>query len=402
MLAKHWSKLLVMALIVSLVIYISCSDESLTPVDDNVGGTLTVKHISPADAPVIGENDGGFDVVWSQADTFYVIVNNIQEGNTRGSQFDIVRLLALTDSTHLYLMAIWNDNTRDVRPDRVVYENKVGGHSRKGGQDFFYAIMDDGGNGDVGSDCNQMCHQTFEIFEDDTTIIDSMINPGPGIVDAWLWTSGQSDPVGLLHDLPGTLLDMSFASNGIPEGDETHQIIPAWELNADPQQPDLPRWMHPDSNSYKGDFLFNSEKVQFTQTDITYLDTLWDYDWEYIYDEDSTIIDSTIIDSTIAEINTEFGWPLGAEIPGYVLADSVWHTVGESRFEVYAKGTYRPLERRWYLELRRQLNPVGAASGEDIVFSLDEAYEMTIGVTNNPGGNSPMPHYGSEPFRVQF
>ncbi len=386
MLRKHWARLSVMVLFVLMVIILSCSDDSLSPTESNLNGTLKVVHISPSEAPVIGDNDLGFDLAWSKAETLYVVVEGPQ------SQLQIVRLLALTDSVYFYMMAIWNDPTRDVKPDHVIWIDENGSHARTGGQDFFYAIFDNGGNGDVGASCGvgNMCHSSISsIIGNDTTFVDSMQNTGPGMVDAWIWKSGQTDPVGSKYNEPGTLIDLYFPPGGPPTWDATvNRIPPVWEFNAGEQDTTMPKWMHPDSNFYFGDFLFDSEKEDFDLS-RTYPDSSFDTTWQ-----DSVITD---IDTTVV---IKFGFPVGAEVPGYVLADSVVYYEADSRFEVVAKGTYSDVDRQWVLEMKRKLD---TGFDDDIPFKLGERIQCTVGITNSPVANKPVPHFGrEEAFYIQF
>jgi hypothetical protein len=384
MLTKHWAKLFVMASFVLMVIILSCGEDSLNPVDSNLNGTLKVTHISPEEAPVIGDNDFGFDFAWSKAETLFVVVEGPQ------SQLQVVRLLGLTDGEYFYLMAVWNDPTKDVKPDHVLWIDKGGVHARTGGQDFFYAIFADGSNGDVGADCYRMCHSSVvDIIEDDTTFVDSMRNTGPGMVDSWVWMSGQTDPVGSKWGVPGTLVDLHFPPGGLTTWDATvNRTPPIWNFNADVQDSTVPRWMHPDSNFYFGDFLFDSEKEPFTHM-VTYPDSIFDTIWG----QDSVIVR---IDTTV---NIELGFQKGAEVPGYVLADSVVYYEDDSRFEVVAKGTYSAVDRQWYLEMKRKLD---TGFDDDIPFVLGERTQCTIGVTNSPVANRSTPHYGSKSFYIQF
>jgi hypothetical protein len=39
---------------------------------------------------------------------------------------------------------------------------------------------------------------------------------------------------------------------------------------------------------------------------------------------------------------------------------------------------------------------------DDIPFALGEKINCTAGITNSPVGNSAFPHYGTEPFDLQF
>lgn len=390
MLKKHWARLFVMASFVLMVIILSCGDDSFTPTESNLNGTLTVTHISPEEAPVIGDNDLGFDFAWSKAETLFVVVEGPQ------SQLQVVRLLGLTDGEYFYLMAVWSDPTKDVKPDHVLWIDKGGVHARTGGQDFFYAIFDDGDNGEVGADCYQMCHSfildTITDGGPDTTYtyVDSMRNTGPGMADAWIWMSGQTDPVGSKWGAPGTLVDLHFPPGGLPTWDVTvNRTPPIWDFNAGVQDTTLPYWMHPDSNFYFGDFLFDSEKELFS-LGVTYPDSVFDTIWE----QDTLIVR---IDTTVT---TGFGFQKGAEVPGYVLADSVEYYEADSRFEVVAKGTYSAIERRWYLEMKRKLD---TGFDDDIPFLLGERIQVSIGVTNSPVANRPIPHYGrEEAFYIQF
>ena|GEM_PF-3065666 len=356
MFAKHWVKLTLMTLFGLAIIVASCSEDPLEPVIVDIGGTLEVTHISPAEgeAILIDGNPGGPDIIWEEAKEFMVVVQDSISRNGFTGYISIVKMRALTDSTYFYLLVEWEDPTRDVQPDRWVYTDALGGKSQDvGGQDFFVAMFQEGAVGDTGLDCYQMCHLR------DEGPYSIMRNDSPGMVDAWTWKSGQTDPV-------STLEDKHLPADDTVLSDQTHGGAAfVWEDNHFAEEPE---WMHRDSLYYTGDFLFNSEKVGWRRG---------------FYDVDSNL----------------FWWPEGAIIPGYVLGDSVVHYEDESLWEIEAKGTHDEATGVWQLELKRKLD---TGFEDDIPFVLGELFNCTIGVTDNPADNSSHEHYGSDPFMIQF
>jgi hypothetical protein len=350
MFAKHYVTLAVMAIFAVMIVILSCSEDVTDPYDIELGGTMEVAHISAAEgaAIAIDGNPTGSDEAWSKAEEFRIVVQD-----TLGNMA-VVGMRALTDSTYFYLNVRWRDPTRDVRPDHWVFNDSNGGHIPfVGGQDFFVAMFDDGNNGDVKADCWQMCH----LRGDGPYSI--MRNDGPGMVDAWIWESGQTDPVRTLADLhypPGD----TFAFDQMAD-----RPVPIWAENI---LADDIRWMHKDSLYYEGDFLFRADYVT----------------WRAIfYDAEGGFIK----------------WPYGAVIPGYLLADSVVYYADESCWEIEAKGFYEETEGFWEVEFKRELD---TGFADDIPFVLGGKIDCTIAVTNSPNYNSPDPHFGSEPFEIQL
>jgi hypothetical protein len=358
MFAKHWIKVTVMTLFGLAIIVASCSDDPLQPVIVDIGGTMVVAHISPAegDAISIDGNPGGPDVIWDRAEEFMIVVQDSINRKDLPGYIGIVRMKALTDSTYFYLLVEWDDPTRDVQPDRWIYVDDQGGKNQDvGGQDFFVAMFEDGVVSDTGLDCYQMCH----LRDEGPNSI--MRNDGPGMIDAWSWKSGQTDPV-------STLEDKHFPADDTVLNDHTHSGTAfVWKDNFD-EIVSEPEWMHQDSLFYTGDFLYNSVKIH----------------WK-----------PGFLDSGGAP----FGWPAGAIIPGYVLGDSVVHYEDESLWEIEAKGTHDEATGIWQLELKRRLD---TGFEDDIPFVLGERFNSAIGVTNNPNYNSSHEHYGSDPFIIQF
>ncbi len=347
MFEKHWIGLLILPVIVLLILIFSCTED---PVDSSGDGDVTVAdlsavHISPTDAPVV---DGRLDDTWSNAEEFVVAVESTAGTATTMS------LRALTDSVFFYMMVQWSDSMGDVRPNSWWQPPSW---VRRGGQDFFVAIFADDNNGDIGADCWQMCHDV------QGSDVSEMRNSGTGIIDAWLWKSGQTNPVG--RDGPGTLEDMSLLPDNGPISDLTVQTVPIWQDN----RLDLnPRWMHQDSIFYTGAFLYMSEAIA----------------WKSVFGEGPGSIVT---------------WPPEAVIPGYVLADSVRYSDDESRWEVETKGISDDEYCTWTLEIKRKLD---TGHGDDIPFVLGSAVECTVGFTSSPNSNRPGPHYGSEPFIIGF
>lgn len=360
MFAKHWIKVTVMTLFGLAIIVASCSEDPVKPVVIDIGGTMEVKHISPAegDAILIDGNPGGPDIIWEQAKEFKIVVrDSINRKAVPGipGYISLVRMKALTDSMYFYLLVEWDDPNGDVRPDRWVYNDVGRGLQDVGGQDFFVAMFENSVVGDTGLDCYQLCH----LRDEGPNSI--MRNDGSGIIDAWVWKSGQTNPV-------STLEDKHLPAGDTVRFDQTHSSIAfVWKDNFDEIVTE-PEWMHQDSLFYTGDFLYNSEKIS----------------WKLNFPD---------------SVGGLLGWPEGAVIPGYVLNDSVIHYEDESLWEIEAKGTHDEATGVWQLELKRKLD---TGFEDDIPFVLGAAINCAIGVTDNPSFNSPHEHYGSDPFIIQF
>lgn len=351
MLAKHWVKLAIMIVTGLVIVVLSCSEDPVEPVEVDIGGTLVVKHIPQAEGEAI-VIDGIADAAWNDAKEFLIVVSDSLEN------IELMRLKGLTDSMYLYLLVQWDDPTRDVMPDRWIFTDVNGAHESGGGQDFMVMMFDDGDNGDFTADCTQMCHAT----EEDPFYM--MRNDGPAMVDAWLWSAGQTDPV-------RTLDDVHFNAGDSVAKDFKHEWYPpVYDLNLKSGTIPDPEWMHEDSLFFTGEFLHFSES------------TLWRSGF---MDPDSNFL----------------GWPEGATIPGYRLADSVKHFEDESRWEIEAKGNHDEAGGYWYVEIKRRL--ANGFTNDDVQFVLDEKVSATVGFSGPPPQfNSPHPHTFSEVFEIQF
>lgn len=356
MFRKHFWKLIAMfAFLGLLILALSCGSEPLKPVEIELGGTLQVAHISSSEAPTI---DGVPDATWDKAKKFQIVAENAS------GQLQVIDMKGMTDDADLFYMLVsWDDPTRDVLPNQWQWTDSTGGHDYFLGQDFFYMIMDDGGNGDVGGDCAQMCH-TAEVPSGDTVItVDSMRNEGTGMVDTWIWRSGQTDPSYVLDD-------MHMLAGDTLAFDNTVQTVPVWEWNiVDPVNNRDPVWMDQDSLFFTGEFLYRAEAIPYKSG--------------FKGPSGEAVL-----------------WPYQATLPGYVVAGPPPpDDPDESLWEVMAKGTYDELANRWTIEIRRKMN---TEHDDDIQFASGKKISCTAGVTNNPAGNNAYPHYGTEPFYLQF
>jgi hypothetical protein len=346
MFAKHWIKLTVMTLFGLAIIVASCSEDTIRPVIVDIGGTMEVTHISPADgeAILIDGNPGGPDIIWEQAKEFLIVVQDSISRKGYSGYISIVRLKALTDSTYFYLLATWEDPSKDVRPDFWIRSGNW--LPRVWGQDFFCAIFDSTSD-TLGASCANMCHRDSAGFPVE------MYNPGPGMVDTWCWHSGTTNPTRTLQDKHMMAEDfVSYDATFLGQAVYTRNFLS--EVNP------IPVWMHETDTAFTGDFLYYDEAVDM---DLT------------IYWRDSLMI------------------------PGYVVSRQVNASGAESLYEIEAEGHYDEGEQVWTLEIKRKLD---TGHDDDIPFVLGERINCTIGVTDNPRDNSPHEHYGSDPFIIQF
>lgn len=362
MLAKHWVKLAIMIVTGLLIVVLSCSEDPVEPVVVDIGGTLSVMHISQAEGEAI-VIDGIADAAWNDAKEFRVVVSD-SLGN-----IELMRLKGLTDSTYLYLLVQWDDPTREVMPDRWIFPDESGRHESGGGQDFLVMMFDDGDNVDFTADCTEMCHAT----EEDPFYM--MRNDGPAMVDAWMWSAGQTDPVRTLDDVHFDASDSVAKDLDIQEDPPIYErnrdvIIAVDSITGEVDTTYEVMWMHEDSVFYTGEFLYVSESQEWRQGFI---------------DPDTNFIQ----------------WPEGATIPGYLLADSVTHFEGESRWEIEAKGNHDAAAGYWLVEIKRKLNT--GFDDDDVQFILGEKVSATVGFSGPPPSfNSPHPHTFSELFDIQF
>jgi len=323
------------------LLIVSCGDDDGTdPVIVDINLPLEVQHITPSDAPVI---DGTIDAIWEEMKEYsYVMKNTI----TGSDDLELIRMRAMTDSTNFYWLVQWMDPELNIRPDFWTYNGTV--PSSSGGQDFFFAIFDDGRNDTVSANCYIMCH---DLEDDGDDLPDMMVNPGPGRIDVWLWTSGQSNPAYTLEDLSypadsGSRYDDVAANNAFYSNESANQ----------------PKWVHEDWPNHPTDFLYAEDTISF---DV------------------STMPGN--IDS----------------IPGYIISDQ--SSYGGSKWDIEAHGSYDPVVGRWTLELKRALS---TGNDDDIPFVIGQTIHVSFGVTNRPYYNTPYPHVGLDstitPIEIRF
>jgi len=347
MFVKHWIELTVVALLGLLIIGMSCSDEVLEPVEVDIGGTMTVAHISQAEgeAIAIDGNPVGPDIIWDEAKEFKIVVKDSLSRKDLAGHMSLVRMKALTDSTYFYLLVSWPDTAASVRPDFWAH---IGAWTHLYlGQDFFCAIFDDGRNDTVAANCANMCHLDSAGFPVE------MHNPGPGMVDSWNWHSGTTNP-------SRTLEDKNIPAEGFVSIDATFLGQAVYTRNLKSSTDPIPVWMHETDTLFTGDFLYYDETEDMDLT-IFWRDTLM--------------------------------------IPGYLVSRQVNATDEESLYEIEAEGHFDEVGQTWTLEIKRKLD---TGHEDDIPFVLGEKINCTIGVTDNPRNNSPHEHYASEPFIIQF
>jgi hypothetical protein len=375
MLRQHWPKLVGMALFALMIVIVSCSEDTTEPVTVDIGGTLVVTSLPAGEEIVI---DGVADAAWDKVKQHYVVLDDsLLEGvddvisDTDDKKPMLMRLKAVADEEYFYLLAGWSDTSgADVTPDQFHWYNSNGdfsvrneGHGN-GGQDFFFAMFDDGRNNSVGANCWEMCH----IEKIDDSLHTYMENGGPDMVDAWIWKAGQTDPT---H----TLDDIHYAGGERFTYDVNVQNVGVWVRN---MQPDgRPEFMHQDSSAYTGDFLYRSQMVAFRDL---YFD---------------------------AQGLPHF-WPQGFTLPGYAVRESVTPSDNESLWEIEAKGSYDNVEKTWTLEIKRKLN---TGHPDDIPFVKGATVDCSVGITKdmtffgapfNKFRNITYPPLASRPFQLKF
>jgi hypothetical protein len=377
MLRQHWPKLVGMALFALMIVIVSCSEDTTEPVTVDIGGTLVVASLPAGEEIVI---DGVADAAWDKVKQHYVVlddslIKDIDDviSNTEDKDAMLMRLKAIADEEYFYLLAGWSDTSgADVTPDQWYFDPSGNpdirnlGHG-EGGQDFFFAMFDDGRNTSVGADCWKMCH----IEKIDDSLHTYMENGGPGMVDAWIWKAGQTDPT---H----TLDDIQYLSGERYSNDVTVQNIPVWEQNIRNLATDRrPKYMHQDTVDYTGEFLFQTEKIDFH-------DQTRDTSGKFLF------------------------WPQTYHIPGYVVRESVTPSDNESLWEIEAKGSYDNVEMTWTLEIKRKLN---TGHPDDIPFVKGSTVDCSVGITKdmtffgapfNKFRNITYPPLASRPFQLKF
>jgi len=355
MILKNWAKLLVMTLFVGAILIVACDDDPVEPVDVNIGGTLNVGTITPGEAIQI---DGIPDATWDKADDFNIVVHALDPGAR--DTLAIVSIRALSDGVNLYMIASWRDTADDLRPDHWLWIDDRGGNIRTGGQDYFYAIFDDQATGDDEQLCWAMCHSE-QLIDGDTTTVQFMKNDAAYLRDAWIWKSGETDPL-------ATLYDLYYPADDSVRFDESVQDT-AIRVNLISPINEDPLWMHKDTLSFTGDFLLVSESTDWTA---------------------GLNIDGDSIPDP---------WPAGSTQPGFLIADALVPDEAESRFEVVAKGNFDEVTKYWTLEMKRELS---TGHTDDVQFISGQRVRCTIGVSSNPFVNNEFPHYASDPFTLQF
>lgn len=261
---------------------------------------------------------------------------------------------AIVKNDKLYLWFKWHDPSPNIKADyfKVADTNPVvrWDNYYTSGQDVFSMIMDAGNNGTEMADCATMCHAT------------TMRTTGGGIADAWTWKSGSLFFAKMAEDMRVNAVSTEDDSRGAA----TINDYP-YRVNWQAIDSLRPMYMNPDTFDYHNLYL--------------------DY-------------------SNILTLNNFLDWPLGYEMPGYVIDFSIFGAANRtesSMNDVRAIAEYDSTgadanQYTWTVVFERALNTTHTT--DDAIISGLDSVQATIAVTHNDNRKAVVEHSGSEPFWI--
>jgi PAS domain S-box-containing protein len=249
-----------------------------------------------------------------------------------------VSLKALYDSEYIYFFVTWPDPTESVNKDMWTYNGENWTVSNE--EDCFAIIwnIDDSVRGFNIAGCAMLCHG------------DRMHTNAPEeTADLWQWKASRTNPLGYADDewIDNTVIGeySEEAKEAAIHQDGTFSIFKKDEI--------YPRNINSDSTGPK-----YYEPRPEDELDAKFLF------WDEVKNGDGV------------EIKVHDKFPIGYQVPGYVLA----RPEGD-RGDIAAKGVWR--EGRWWVEFRRKLN---TGYGSDVQFDITKTYRFGIAIMDNTGG----------------
>jgi hypothetical protein len=297
------------------------------------------------------------EAVWFQVDSTEVTIgeSTTYSKNPVLGERSVWMKAILKDST-LYIWAKWRDGSADIKANYIRCTDTFYNSWEIVtfiGQDVFSIMFDAQNNGDEGADCASMCHIPY------------MKTTGGGNADVWKWSSTAARPSNLAED--------KWITSDSSAEDLESDIFYLKEMfitNFDPRLINpLPRFKHVDTIDFTGIVLYRDEASTF--------DPIND--------------------------NLDIPWPLGYEMPGYVVDSSIfndpdrtnrsWHDV--RAISKYDSTGLNSSDYSWTIVFERPLN---TDYTDDVDLSNLDSVQVTIAVTNSSRVDTHVDHSGSEPF----
>lgn len=347
-----------LALFTGVAIFLACSSTDEPPVIFPSSDEVVVSYISSTQTPptIDGKIDEG---IWDAAELAQLISVDTSEYNPNGN-IALLNVLALSDSTNLYIAVSWKDETRDVRYrqwiwDSVKYNDpehypnpwRYSVNFREDNIAFFFD-PDPNGTGlspstsEPGPNCAVMCHESDFV----------MYNEYDTPVDGWYWRAGVTNPI--MHALDLDFVDSLETDSrflGVDAEENSGYIL-----------------------NVMGDYGNALYPLYWHKVDTTIVGNDTSYT---IYDEESLFPSDTVAfqsdDFTLAALHEQVD---SAFVPSYVLLNDA----SGSRWDVEAAGFYSQDDGRWTVEFKRALD---TGNPDDIVFQIGNEYGLVVAIGNN-------------------
>jgi len=373
----------IVALFAAVILLMACSGDEEPPVVFPPTDQLTVFYISPSQAPVI-DGQLGQSEIWTAAEGSQLISDTSSLYNPAKKRL-LVDMIAVCDSTNLYILASWKDNTRNLRYHQWVWDSVSANDpnvpnpwrqkfaEKEDNISIFFTddtTWSEGGESlaGLGPACSQMCHFPPDFL---------MVNQSGIPVDGWYWRSSLLNPLRRALDMYfEDSLDTDLLFNGLDAED-----TPGYERNlVTAATNEIPKYWHKIDTLIE-DIVINPE-TQLPDTNFKFI----------VANEDYLLFDSAVVFSS-----EEFGRIANEEkldsvfVPAFV----IYEAPTGSRWEVEARGIYDPVSSRWTVEFKRALN---TGHADDLVFEFGKEYGMVVAI----GNNAKHPHNGHKPILLKF
>jgi subtilase family serine protease len=303
----------------------------------NLPPSYDTQTLIASPAPSTPTLDGVVDAVWSSARPLEITAFGASGAWPVGAG---ISMRAMHDNTTLFLLIQWDDATQDYSRDAwLLSDNQTasGNWTRTTwGDDAMAFYLANASAGDVNftsAGCGPTCHTGGTYNEMRTTT---------GLLDAWLWSSSLTAPLGFADD---RYLDNASKPSS-----------PTGGLHGDGADPFADNSVVTGNGTRPG---FLNGSVPLTQSA------------KFIAAADASPINWLSFNST--------SMPKGATVPGYILSAPTG-----GRADVAAGAAYA--SSKWTLEMSRPLVTADLATRDVQVVDLNETYFFNLAVFNNQTG----------------
>ncbi len=305
----------------------------------NIPPSYDAQTLIVSPAPSTPALDGVVDAAWSSARPLEITAFGASGAWPAGAGISV---RAMYNNSTLFLLIQWDDATQDYSRDAWLLSNNLtaaGNWTRTTwGDDAMAVYLANASAGDVNfttAGCGPTCHTGGTYDEMRTTT---------GLLDAWLWSSSLSAPLGFADDRYLDNRSKPASPSGGLHGDGADPFADNSVVTANGTRP-----------------AFLNGSVPLTQSA------------KWIASGDASPINWTSFNST--------SLPKGATVPGYILSAPTGGRADISAGAAYASS-------RWSVEMARPLVTTDLATHDVQIVDLNQTYFFNIAVFNNQTGTN--------------